>query len=128
MKNDVNDFLTQIDAIKKTRNEIKSRLDESADIDSESPALTKDEMKEIGTEIDTLKDKLKAIEDGFNHQIVLFNSYNDSADLIKKYEETLALLLSDGPQMMSSLEKLKIVEDTFGIFINEVLSNNVNYD
>jgi hypothetical protein len=46
-----------------------------------------------------MKDKLKLIEDGFNHQVDLFNLYKDSADLIEKYEQTMALLIKEGPQI-----------------------------
>jgi hypothetical protein len=50
------------------------------------------------------------LEDGFNHQNDLFNLYKDSGELIEKYDQTMALLLKEGPQISSSIDKLKSTE------------------
>ena len=85
-------------------------------------------MWDVEEGIEKLKDEVKTLEGGLNHQIVLFKSYTDNSDIIGKYEQTLSLLMNEGPLILSSLDKLKATEDNFSVFINDVLGNNVNYD
>ena len=76
---------------------IKKRLDDSNNDDLEAEPLTMEQMQEIGKEIDSLKEKLKTLEDGFNHQSDLFKLFKESGDLIDKYDQTMKALLQEGP-------------------------------
>lgn len=58
----------------------------------------------------------------------LFKSYTDNSDILEKYENTLALLNNEIEPIHVSVEKLKGLEAAFFAFINDVLSNNFNYD
>jgi len=58
----------------------------------------------------------------------LFKSYTDNSDILQKYEQTLTLLNNETAPIMSSIDKLKALEESFFRFINDVLSNNINYE
>lgn len=65
-------------------------------------------MLKLEEQIETLKEEVKNIEGGLSEQINLFKSFKDNSDILEKYEQTLALLLNEGPLILSSLDKLKV--------------------
>jgi hypothetical protein len=68
MRNECQQILSQLDDMKKQRNEIKHELDQSALDDSEEEPLTLEQMKKIEKRLDGMKDKLKNLEETFNRQ------------------------------------------------------------
>jgi hypothetical protein len=68
------------------RLEAKNKLDSSADDNSDIEPLTVAELKQYEQQIDHMKEEIKKMEATLKHQIVIFQSFKDSSNLVEKFE------------------------------------------